>query len=107
MTAKRGNLLGNLISFDMSKLMSKLTVSISPKNEVHCILTVNTFMQIITDYNRAWWNLEMEIFKSFLLQTDEQDARWEKFKDNYKNAAIAWTLSSGIVGNKMPPEEKP
>lgn len=87
--------------------MSKLTVSISPKNEVHCILTVNTFMQIITDYNRAWWNLEMEIFKSFLLQTDEQDARWEKFKDNYKNAAIAWTLSSGIVGNKMPPEEKP
>ena len=104
---KRGSLLGNITSFDMSKLMSELTITVSAENQVHCVLKVNTFMQIITEYNKAWWNLEMETFESYLLQTDEQDERWEKFKSNDKKAAIAWTLTSGLVGNRIPPEEKP
>jgi hypothetical protein len=104
---KRGSLLGNITSFDMSKLMSELTITISAENRVHCELEVNTFMQIITEYNKAWWNLEMETFESYLLQTDEQDERWRRFKAIDKKAAIAWTLTSGLVGNKIPPEEKP
>jgi hypothetical protein len=104
---RRGNLLGNITSFDMSKLISKLTITVSTEHEVHCVLKVNTVMQIITEYNRAWWNLEMETFESYLLQSDEQDERWEKFEVNNKKAAIVWTLTSGLIGNKIPPEEKP
>ena len=87
--------------------MSKLTINVSAENEIHCALSVNTFMQIITEYNRAWWDLEMEMFESFLLETDEQDERWERFLVNHKKAAIIWALSSGFAGNKMPPEERP
>ena len=104
---KRGSLLGNFTSFDMSKLMSELTISVSAENQVHCVLKVNTIMQIITDYNKAWWNLEMESFQSYLLKTDEQNERWERFRANDKKAAIAWALTSGLVGNRIPPEEKP
>lgn len=104
---RRGSWLGNITSFDMSKLMSELTINVSAENQVYCVLQVNTFMQIITDYNRAWWNLEMETFESYLLQTDEQDERWKRFRANDKKAAIAWTLTSGLVGNRIPPEEKP
>ena len=104
---KRGSLLGNITSFDMSKLMSELTITVSAENQVHCVLNVNTFMQIITDYNKAWWDLEMETFQSYLLQADEQDERWRRFRANDKKASIAWTLTSGLVGNRIPPEEKP
>jgi hypothetical protein len=107
LTAKRGNLLGNLISLDMSRLISTLTVTVSSDNEIRCVLKVNTFMQIITDYNRAWWDLEMEMFESFMLETDEQNERWENFQDKHKKAALAWALSSGILGRKIPPGEKP
>lgn len=107
LSAKRGSLLGNFISFDMSDLMSKLTINVSAENEIRCALRVNTFMQFITEYNRAWWNLEMEMFESFLIETDEQDERWEKFLVNHKKASIVWALSAGFAGNKMPPGEKP
>ena len=103
----RGNVLGNITSFDMSKLMSKLTISVSQKNEVYCVLEVNTFMRIITEYNRAWFVLEMETFESYLLQTDQQEERWQRFKKNDQKAAIVWALTSGLIGNRMPPEEKP
>jgi hypothetical protein len=103
----RGSWLGNLISYDMSKLKSELMITVSPANELRCRLKINTLMQIITEYNKAWWNLEMESFESYLLETDEQEERWERFSANNKKAAIVWTLSSGMVGHKIPPEEKP
>ncbi|HEX8550627.1 MAG TPA: hypothetical protein VF681_03630 [Abditibacteriaceae bacterium] len=104
---KRGNLLGNLISFDMSKLIAKLTITVSDKNEVHCILDINTVYQQITEYNRAWWDLEMDTFESFLMRNDEQEEKWKKFGVHYKKAAWAWSFSHGIRGDRMPPEEKP
>jgi hypothetical protein len=97
----RGSLFGNLISFDMSRLTSKLSISVSPQNTVCCLLEVNTFMQKITEYDRAWWDLEMEIFKTFLLKADEQEARWKKFNTNHKKATLKWNFSLGTCGNKI------
>jgi hypothetical protein len=91
----------------MSKLMSGITISVSPQNEVECQLQVNTIFQIITDYNKAWWNLEMETFETFLLRNDEQEERWKVFRANHKRAAQAWSLSFGLRGNKIPAEDRP
>lgn len=102
----RGNWCGNLTSFDMSKLISKLTITFLKQNELYCVLHINTTFQVITEYNRAWWDLEMDTFESFLLRNDEQEQKWEKFNVAYKKAAWAWSFSRGIKGNKMPPEEK-
>ena len=107
LVGRRGNLFGNLTSFDMSKLIAKLTVTISEQNEVYCVLDVNTVLQQITEYNKAWWDLEMDTFESFLLHNDEQEEKWKKFGVHYKKAAWAWSFSYGVRGNKMPPEEKP
>ena len=107
LTGKRGNLFGNFISFDMSKLMSKLVITVSPENEIHCVLDVDTFMQKITEYNLAWFDLEMDTFQSYMMDFDEQDERWTRFDANYKKAAWIWSLSLGIHGDKIPPEEKP
>lgn len=107
LVGKRGSILGNLISFDMSKLISRITISVSPQDEVECALSVNTVFQQITDYNRAWWDLELETFESFLLRNDELEERWKAFGVKYNRASWAWALSLGRKGNKMPPEERP
>lgn len=103
---KRGNLVGNLTSFDMSKLMAHLTIKNSSDNEVSCVLVVNTVMQSVTDYNKAWWDLEMDTFESYLLRNDEQEEKWRKFGAAHKKAAWNWSLTFGINGNKIEPEDK-
>ncbi len=54
LTGERGNIIGNLTSFDMSKLIARLAVTVSTQNEVRCVLDVNTVMQSITEYNKSW-----------------------------------------------------
>jgi hypothetical protein len=103
----RGSLFGNLTSFDMGKLSSKLSISVSPQNTLYCLLEVNTFMQKITEYDQAWWDLEMKTFESFLLESDEQEARWKEFNTNHKKATLIWNFSFGICGHKIPLQEKP
>ncbi|RYZ86482.1 MAG: hypothetical protein EOP04_13790 [Proteobacteria bacterium] len=102
---KRGHLLGNLTSFNMTKLMSNLTVTVDGTN-VEAVLVVNKLGQSITDWNRAWWNLEMEIFESHLLSGDNQEERWAQFLKEYKSQAWIWTASLGKLGNEVPPDKK-
>ena len=99
----RGSLFGNLFTFDMSKLIANLKITASEQNELHCVLHVNTVFQWITEYNRAWWNLEMETFESFLLQEDEQGEKWKKFGVGHKKAVWLWSFTFGIGDRKMPP----
>jgi hypothetical protein len=98
---KRGSLLGNLFSYDMSKLISTLSISVLPDNELTCILDVNTVMQGITDRNKEYWNLEMNTFESFLLRNDEQVDNWEDFRKRSVVGAIIWTLTFGLFGDGL------
>jgi hypothetical protein len=103
LVGRRGSIFGNLVSFNMSDLLSSLWINISLKNEVHCVLDVDTILQRITEYNRAWWDLEMETFESFLLRSDEQEAKWQAFLASHHNASLAWAASFGILGSQVPP----
>ena len=102
---KRGNLWGNLSSFDMSKIMAKITITVSEQNEVRCVLEINPVMQKITEWNKAWWDLEMDSFATFLLQNDEQVEKWQEFLPQYYKAARVWMSTAGLKGNKIPPKE--
>jgi hypothetical protein len=106
LAGKRGNILGNLLSFDMSNLLAILYIGVSLKNEIHCVLDVDTVLQHVTEYNRAWWNLELETFESFLLRNDEQTAKWQVFLQSHYSASLAWTFSLGMLGNRMQPAER-
>lgn len=101
---KRGTIWGNLTSYDMSKLMCTLTVSRTNSTEIVCILDVNTFMQGITEWNKAYWQLELDTLESWLLQGDKREAEWQAFLRGVRKAAIQWTFSGGRSERKMPPK---
>jgi hypothetical protein len=103
---KRGSLLGNLFSYDMSKLISKLSISVSSNNELTCILDVNTVMQAITERNKEYWGLEMETFESLLLHNDEQIEEWDDLGKRSRLAAIVWTFTFGLLGDGFSTKEK-
>jgi hypothetical protein len=95
---KRGSLWGNLTSYDMSKLRSKLTVTRSGPTEIECTLDVNTAMQRITDWNMAYWRLEMDTLESWLLSGDLKQEEWARHEVGAHKADVAWTLSGGKGG---------
>jgi len=67
---RRGNLWGNLISFDMSRLKTTLTVVRASPQLIHCQLNIDTFYQYITDQNRAYWDNELEALAAYLAPAD-------------------------------------
>ena len=103
---RRGSLLENLFSYDISKLISKLSISVSSNNELTCILDVNTVMQGITERNKEYWNLELDTFESFLLRNDEQIENWDDFRKRSTLGAIIWTFTFGLFGDGISTKKK-
>jgi hypothetical protein len=106
LTGKRGSLLGNFFSYNMSKLITKLSISVSAYNVLTCTLDVNTVMQGITQRNIEYWNLEMDTFESYLLTNDEQIENWQDFKKRNILAAIIWTVTLGLFGDGLSAKKK-
>jgi len=104
LTGRRGSMIGNLISFDMSKLLANLTVSRTGASEIECILEVNTILQIVTEWNTAYWQLEMDTLESWLLHNDGKEAEWRLFQRGMRKAATQWATSLGRRGNRLTPE---
>src|SRR5438105_2728451 len=106
LTGSRGSVWGNLISFDPSELMAEVTITFDDSAGVRCVLVVDRSFQIVTDWNRAWWELELETFESFLVSRDEQPHRWQVFKEAHRRAAWDWALSVGMRGRKISPADR-
>lgn len=73
---KRGSLLGNLFSYNMSKLIATLRIVEKGENEVICELTINTFMQYVTQWNKEYWALELETFESEMNNNGNLEKEW-------------------------------
>ena len=102
---KRGNLIGNLISFDMKNLMANLAITWDEDNQLlHMSFRVNTVMQQITEWNEEYWKLEMDSFESCLLNGDKKEQTWAKFLAAYNKASLKWTFGAG--GKKIAPGER-
>ena len=98
----RGSWLGNLTSYDMSKLLADLTISRSNETQLFCVLDVNISCQDITEWNKAYWQLEMDTLESYLLYNDERENEWQEFSKNSLKAAWQWSLSFRLLGRKFP-----
>ncbi len=101
---KRGSLLGNMTSFDMTRLITTLTVSRTSPAEIVCRLDIDTTFQSITTWNEAYWQLEMDTFESWLLYGEDKKAEWEAYYKTARAGDIRWLLSFGLFGNRTPPE---
>lgn len=73
---KRGHISGNLFSFDVRKLITKLSIAWDCDRKVlFTALQVNTDYQILIDLDVEVFNTEMEIFKNFLLLNERNEDR--------------------------------
>lgn len=95
---RRGSIWGNLFSFDMSKLRTRLVIRKTDQNAIESMLDIETQFQIITDYNMLYWMLELDTFESALLQGDYQEGRWARFREANRRAAWSWLMSTWRAG---------
>ena len=101
---RRGSLWGNLTSFDMSKLVAHLTISASSPALLECVMEIDGRYQDLTDWNEAYWHLEMETLESYLLTGDQKGPEWRQFQRDSRAAAWQWSLSGTKLGRKLPPK---
>lgn len=88
----RGNILGNIASYNMAKIITKLTIKVTGK-QIYCEFNINTVFQFITSSNRKYWELELETFESVLLTKDYLEEQWENYKVTSKTSNIIWTVA--------------
>jgi hypothetical protein len=100
--ATRGHILWNLVSYDSTRLRAELSICSSEPDRIALMLTVHTAFQQITEWSRAFWDLEMETCESFLLCGDLRDVEWVEFMKAYRRAAIIWTLTLTLGGRRIP-----
>ena len=100
--AKRGHVLWNMVSYDMTRLRADLNIEPAQLDRISLVLTVHTVFQQITQWNRAFWELEMATCESFLLHDDRRDAEWVQFMKAHRKAALVWTLTLGLGGQRIP-----
>jgi hypothetical protein len=102
LSAERGHLAWNLISYDMTKLRAHLNIGPTESNRILVRLRVQTSFQQITEWNRAFWDLEMETCESYCLRGDLREADWQSFLKASRRAALLWTFTGGFMGQKVP-----
>ena len=102
LTGRRGSIWGNLVSFDMSKLIACLTLTRVGDSNLMCVLDVNPVLQTITEWNRAYWELEMDTLESWMLRDDLRQDEWSAFLRASRRASLLWVFSLGLAGTRMP-----
>ena len=100
---KRGSIWGNLVSFDMTKLICDLDLTFSHPKTIKVSFNLNTFGQIITGWNMAFLQLEMLLFRRHLLNLTNCQVP-DEFKSDRRKAAICWSISFAQFGNKLKPK---
>ena len=100
-TGTRGGWIGNLTSFDMSKLRSRIEVVGDASGLVHVDLKVSTFGQQITEWNRAYWRLELVELCSVVLGRGRIADVWARYAGPRRQAAVLWTLFGMFFGRRL------
>jgi hypothetical protein len=102
LSAKRGFILWNLITYNMARLATGLTICPGPSNQIFVTMKVCTMWQIITEWNRKYFDLEMEFCESFLESGDLRETEWETFTKGHRKANLLWSITLGICGHTLP-----
>ena len=96
-SGKRGSSIGNLTSFNMTKLICELDVDFSDDNYVTTELLVNGKFQDITEINLWDFKLELILFEYSIKGMDYPDFLSEYAKKR-KTAAIKWSFTMMMRG---------
>jgi len=97
----RGSWFGNLTSFDMTKLRARLEVVPMTPQSVTVTLHVETFGQVITEWNRAVLRLEVCEFAHVVNGAGDLQAVWTRFRGDDRKASWNWGFSLGVRGSML------
>jgi len=97
---KRGSLMGNLTSFDMTKLICDLQVVFKENNCVYTELFVDGKLQDITEINLWDFKLELISFHRNINNLPKPDFLAE-YLDFKKTSDYVWFFSLSLLGRKL------
>lgn len=69
-------------------------------------MEVNLAFQQVTEWHKAFLELEMLTFESYMERDDQQKKLWQEFEEEMKMADIMYTWTVGCFGKSMPAEKK-
>ncbi len=98
---KRGSSIGNLTSFNMTKLICGLDVNLSNNDTVTAELFVNGKFQDITEINLWDFKLELILYEYSLKGIDYPDFL-TVYSKKRKTAAVKWSFTMTIKGRDFP-----
>jgi hypothetical protein len=103
--ARRGAFFKTFFSMSPKYLETKLTASWVNK-ELECIMEVNLLLQQVTEWHKAFLELEMITFESYMQSDDKKLSLWQEFEEDLKDADTKYTWTCGLFGKKMPADKK-
>ncbi len=98
----RGNWIGNLTSFDMTKLITTVRISSCEVGTIVVELDINTFGQQITEWNAAVWRLEIVELHRVICGLDRIDNIWKQFGRDASWSYVKWAVTLMIGGQHLP-----
>jgi hypothetical protein len=99
----RGSWLGNLTSFDMTKLRAKIRVASEPDGRLGVDLEISTFAQQVTPWNHAFWRLELVELGRVLLGRERLDDVWRRYAPARRAAVVRWLATMMADRQRLPP----
>lgn len=102
-SGKRGSWWGNFTSFDMRKLRATIVVYPTTFSRVGVDLDINTLGQDITEWNVAFWRLELIELHRVLNGWSRIDDVWERFSKERRTAAVEWSVTATLGGQRLTP----
>ncbi len=100
--ARRGAFYKTLFSMNPRYLETKLSATWTSSQVLECVMEINLSLQQITEWHKAYLELEMIVFESYMLTDDRKTSLWRDFQDDLRQADAQYTWTAGILGKKMP-----
>jgi hypothetical protein len=92
--------------FDNLRKASKLSIRYVDHGIIDCVNVVSTLTLLVSEWELASLQLEVENFRYFLLHGDERDYVWQELRERYNRHATGWTHTGESAWNKLRADDR-
>lgn len=104
--ARRGAFYKTFFSTSPRHLETKLTATWTDDKQLEVVMEVNLAFQQVTEWHKAFLELEMITFESYIQYDDRKASLWREFEEDLKEADTKYTWTGGVFGKKMPEDKR-
>lgn len=92
--------------FDNQRKTSNLSIRYLDDGLIDCVLVVSTPTLLISEWELASSQIEIENFRSLLQNGDERDHVWQELRERYNRHATGWTHTGESAWNKLRADDR-